>query len=299
MSPLPRRKKTSSSKQHGGPTGRFGRPRPAKRPSRPGLRPRVPAPPKPAASLPSAERVSGERLQKVLASAGLGSRRECEELITAGRVEVDGQVVAELGTRVDAESQEIRVDGEPIRVRRRLYFAVYKPRGVVSTSRDPAGRPRVIDLVPRQADRLYAVGRLDMNSEGLILVTNDGELANRLTHPRYGVQKTYRVMVAGEPSPEVLKQLREGVRLDVGVARVDSVKVKSRHGKSSVLEMVLSEGRNREIRRIMAKTGHKVMRLMRMAVGPVKLGPLGPGEVRKLTREEVESLRKLVRHGRA
>lgn len=296
MSPQPRRKKSSPRKQQGGPTGRFGRPRRAKKPA-PSAGKAVAPNRGPKRSTPS-EATSGERLQKVLAAAGLGSRRECEELITAGRVEVDGHVVSELGTRVEAEQQEVRVDGEPIRIRRRVYYAVNKPRGVVSTSRDPAGRPRVVDLIPRQTERLFAVGRLDLNSEGLILLTNDGELANRLTHPRYGVQKTYRVMVAGDPTAEVLKQLREGIRLDVGIARVDAVKVRSRHGKSSVLEMTLSEGRNREIRRIMAKTGHKVMRLMRTTVGPVKLGQLAPGEYRKLAREEVEELQKLVRRGR-
>src|SRR5688572_1482295 len=151
-----------------------------------------------------------ERLQKVLAAAGVGSRRDCEELIREGRVEVDRQVITELGTRVDPLRQEIRVDGEPLRRPQRLYFAVNKPMGVVTTNDDPSGRPRVIDLVPTD-ERVFAVGRLDRASEGLILVTNDGEFANRLTHPRYGVEKTYLVRVAGSPKQAELARLTKGV----------------------------------------------------------------------------------------
>ena len=146
------------------------------------------------------EHPPGDRLQKVLAAAGLGSRRQCEELITTGRVEVDRKVVTQLGTRVDPAAQDIRVDGESLSLGRRVYYAVNKPKGVVSTNRDPGRRPRVIDLVPNQDIRLFAIGRLDLNSEGLILVTNDGELANRLTHPRYGVQKVYLAQVVGRPA---------------------------------------------------------------------------------------------------
>ena len=154
---------------------------------------------------------AGQRLQKVLAAAGVGSRRQCEELITSGRVEVDRRVVTELGTRVDPARQEIRVDGETLSAARAVYYAVNKPTGVVSTNRDPSGRPRVIDLVPSRGARLFPVGRLDLNSEGLILVTNDGELANRLTHPRYEVPKTYVVQVAGKPEPETLAKICRGV----------------------------------------------------------------------------------------
>ena len=231
-----------------------------------------------------------ERLQKALAAAGLGSRRQCEELITAGRVEIDRRVVTELGTRVDA-AQEIRVDGVALRPAKLEYFAVNKPLGVVSTNRDPAGRPRVVDLLPPHGARLFAIGRLDLNSEGLILVTNDGELANRLTHPRYGVAKTYRVVVAGSPTPEVLRRLERGVRLAEGFARAERVEIKSRHKESTALEMVLREGKNREIRRILARVGHKVLRLTRTAVGPVRLGSLAPGEVRRLTHDEIRALR--------
>jgi 23S rRNA pseudouridine2605 synthase len=249
--------------------------------------------PRPAAA-PSPRRAEGERLQKVLAAAGLGSRRQCEELITTGRVEVDRQVVMELGTRVDPAEHEVRVDGQPLSFGKRVYYAVNKPRGVVSTDRDPAGRPRVVDLVPAKGMRLFAVGRLDLNSEGLILVTNDGELANRLTHPRYGIHKTYLVQVAGHPTPEILAKLQQGVHLAEGFARAEDVRIKTQHKDSTYLELVLREGRNREVRRLLARIGHKVMRLTRTAVGPVKLGRLPPGAARPLGRDEVRALKEAV-----
>lgn len=237
----------------------------------------------------------GERLQKVLAAAGFGSRRQCEELIVTGRVEVDRQVVTELGTRVDVGQQEIRLDGSVVPQTRRLYYAVNKPDGIISTNSDPSGRPRVIDLVPKATARLFSVGRLDLHSEGLILLTNDGELANRLTHPRYGVQKVYRVTVAGCPNRDVLDQLRRGIRLAEAWVQVPSLKIKSRQKQSAVLEMVLEEGRNREIRRVLAKVGHKVLRLERIAVGPIRLGGLESGECRPLSRQEIQALRKVAK----
>ena len=239
---------------------------------------------------PVADPQRGERLQKVLAAAGLGSRRQCEELIVAGRVEVDRRVVTELGTRVRPAEQQIRVDGVPLPATKLEYFVVNKPVGVVCTNRDPAGRPRVVDLVPSRDARLFTVGRLDLNSDGLILVTNDGALADRLTHPRYGIEKTYRATVAGHPDRDVLAALRRGIHLAEGVARAERVVVKSRHKESAVLELVLREGKNREIRRILARVGHKVLRLTRVAVGPIRLGSLPPGEARRLTREEVKKL---------
>jgi len=226
-----------------------------------------------------------------MAAAGIGSRRHCEELILAGRVEVDGEVVPKLGTRVDAERQEVRVDGTPLRSMRRVYYLVNKPVGVVSTNFDPAGRTRVIDLLPATKERLFTVGRLDRSSEGLMLVTNDGELANRLTHPRYGIEKTYHALVAGTPSAEVFESLRRGVHLAEGVARVVGIKAKRELKQSTLLEIVLAEGRNREIRRILAKVGHKVLRLKRVAVGPLRLKDIEPGQWRPLRREEIESLR--------
>ncbi|MEN6405822.1 MAG: pseudouridine synthase [Thermoguttaceae bacterium] len=235
---------------------------------------------------------SRERLQKVLAAAGLGSRRQCEELITAGRVEIDRRVVTELGTRVDPNVQQIRVDGVALTRPKLVYYAVNKPEGVLCTNRDPSGRPRVVDLVPERGARLFTIGRLDLHSDGLILVTNDGELANRLTHPRYGVSKTYRVVVAGHPARDVLDRLTQGVHLAEGVARAERVVVKSQHKDSAVLEMVLREGKNREIRRILARVGHKVERLTRIAVGPVRLASLPSGQWRRLTHEEVVALRR-------
>jgi 23S rRNA pseudouridine2605 synthase len=245
---------------------------------------------------PVGEHPSGERLQKVLAAAGLGSRRQCEELITTGRVEVDRKVVTQLGTRVDLDAHEIRVDGESLSLGRRVYYAVNKPKGVVTTNRDPGRRPRVIDIVPNQDIRLFAIGRLDMNSEGLILVTNDGELANRLTHPRYGVAKVYLAQVVGRPTPEVLDKLRRGVHLAEGIARVEEVRIESHQKESTWLEIVLREGINREIRRLLARVGHKVLRLVRVSVGPVRLGKLPPGASRPLAHEEIEALRTLVKN---
>jgi 23S rRNA pseudouridine2605 synthase len=171
-----------------------------------------------------------------------------------------------------------------------VYFAVHKPAGVVSTSRDPAGRPRVIDMLPPGGPRAYCVGRLDMSSEGLILVTNDGELANGLTHPRHGVEKVYEVHVAGHVERETLSRLQRGMHLAEGFAHAKQVRLKSSRRNSTILEMVLDEGRNREIRRLFARLGHKVERLRRVAVGPLRLGDLPAGAVRPLTRQEVRAL---------
>lgn len=243
------------------------------------------------AATPSGPPQAGERLQKVLAAAGIASRRECELLISEGRVDVDGEVVTELGTRVDPLKQTIRLDGEALKKPKPAYFAVNKPTGVVCTANDPSGRPRVIDLLPPEVGRVFNVGRLDMASEGLILVTNDGELANQLTHPRHGVEKLYHVKVAGAPTREALDTVRKGVYLDEGRVAFANVKIKSRRKNSTILEVVLDEGRNREIRRVLARVGHKVQELKRVAVGPVRLGEMPAGGYRPLTREEVRSLR--------
>lgn len=236
-----------------------------------------------------------ERLQKVLASAGLGSRRQCEELILAGRVEVDRQVVTQLGTRVDPARQEVRVDGTRLPRLRHVHYIVNKPPGVVSTNRDPAGRPRVIDMVPEGRARVYAVGRLDMSSEGLILVTNDGELANRLTHPKFGVEKTYHVLVAGTPTAAELGRLKKGVHLAEGTARALDVWIKSRRKQSTLLEMVLDEGRNREIRRMLARLGHRVLKLRRVAIAGLRFADVPMGASRRLTAEEVRQLERAAR----
>lgn len=236
-------------------------------------------------------------MQKVLASAGVASRRSCEEYILAGRVVVDGETVTKLGTRVDPQTQEISVDGVRLRKPRLVYYAVNKPVGIVSTNSDPSGRPRVIDLVPGNGQRLFTVGRLDKSSEGLILLTNDGELAQRLTHPQYEVEKTYDVVVAGSLSPAQAKEVERGVYLSDGLAQVAGLKVKNRGPKSTRLQMVLREGRNREIRRVLARVGHKVLQLRRVRIAGLSLGDLQPSEFRQLTAAEVSLLRRAV--GRA
>lgn len=233
---------------------------------------------------------SGVRLQKVLAVAGFGSRRECEELITDGRVEIDGKVADELGVRVDPQRQKIHVDGVLVKTPRMRYYVLNKPKGVLSTNRDPDGRPRAIDLVPEE-DRVFTVGRLDKESEGLLLLTNDGELANRLAHPRYGVSKTYLVAVQGSPDEETLRQLKEGVPLAEGIARIAQYKIRRKTSNFTELELTLQEGKNREVRRVFAKLGHKVLRLRRISLGPLRLGELPVGAHRLLTHEELEKLR--------
>jgi 23S rRNA pseudouridine2605 synthase len=232
-----------------------------------------------------------DRLQKILAHAGVGSRRHCEDLITAGRVLVDGRVVRELGTRVDPEKQKITVDGEPVRAERPVYWLVNKPRGYLCTNRDPARRPLALDLVPQVDQRVYTVGRLDEDSEGLLLLTNDGDLAFRLMHPRFGVEKTYQVLVAGFPNKEDVEKLLKGVWLAEGHVKAQSVKRMKSQKECTWLRIVLSEGKNREIRRMLARLNHKVLRLKRTALGPVELGHLAPGKARKLTGPELTALR--------
>ncbi len=232
-----------------------------------------------------------ERLQKILARAGLGSRRQCEELILQGRVTVDDRVVRELGSKADPETQEIRVDGERIRPEKPVYFLFYKPKGVLCTNYDPSGRLRVVDFFTGVAQRVFPVGRLDRASEGLMIVTNDGEFANLLTHPRHGVPKTYVVQVAGEPSDEDLKKLTKGIWLSDGRVRADQVRRLKRQGKSRWLEIVLSQGRNRQIRRMLARLGHKVMKLKRTKIGPISDPSLKPGQYRPLRPDELQALR--------
>ncbi len=234
-----------------------------------------------------------ERLQKVLAHAGIGSRRACEEVILQGRVTVDGQVVRELGTKVDPRRQQVAVDGQKIHQERTVYFAVNKPKGYVSTNYDPSGRPRVVDLLPEVPQRVYTVGRLDEMSTGLMILTNDGALANKLAHPKYGVEKVYRAVVAGTPDREVLTNLTEGVWLVEGKVRAHSARAIGTKGEATILELVLAEGKNREVRRMLAKLGHKVMTLIRTSVGPIGLKGLAPGAYRPLSSHEVDLLRKV------
>lgn len=238
------------------------------------------------------------RLQRLLAMAGAGSRRHCEEFITTGRVTVDGKTITELGARVDPDSQDVRLDGERLRINRRSYYMLNKPTGVLCTNRDPQGRTRVQDLFPKGHERLFTVGRLDENSQGLLLVTNDGDLAHRMAHPRFEVEKTYRVQVAGIPSREIVTQLEEGMYFSEGRFAAKSARLVKSKGQSAVLEIVLTEGQNREIRRLLARVGHKVQRLTRVGIGPLRLGELPVGQYRRLDPQEVQQLEKLSQGGR-
>ncbi len=235
----------------------------------------------------------GVRLQRFLASTGLGSRRRCEEYITAGRVSVDGEVKRDLGTRVDPHRQRVSVDGHAVRQEPLRYFVLNKPRGYLCTNSDPAGRPRAIDLIPAGKLRLFTVGRLDESSEGLILVTNDGELAHRLAHPRFQVPRTYAVQVAGRPTPEILASLKDGMFFQEGRFRLKWIRRTGSKGNSAFLEVGLDHGQNREIRRLFARVGHKVMRLKRVAFGPLTLSKLAEGRFRILTGPELKAVREL------
>jgi 23S rRNA pseudouridine2605 synthase len=233
-----------------------------------------------------------ERLNKLLAHAGVGSRRHCDELIAAGRVTVDGHPAREPGRRVDPAAHRVCVDETPVKLEQPVYWLLNKPRGYLCTNHDPAGRPRAIDLVPFVPQRVYTVGRLDENSEGLLLLTNDGDLANHLMHPRFGVEKTYQVLVAGSPTNDDLRRLLEGVYLAEGRVRARKVKRLKSQGESTWLKVVLCEGKNREIRRMLARLNHKVLRLRRVAIGPVKLDRLRSGKARRLKPDEIDVLRR-------
>jgi 23S rRNA pseudouridine2605 synthase len=232
----------------------------------------------------------GERLQKLLARAGFGSRRACEQLIAAGRVVVDDNV-AILGARAHPATARISVDGVPVVVdSTRVYWLLNKPAGYVTTARDPQGRPTVVELVPNEP-RAFPVGRLDLETEGLLLLTNDGELAELLTHPRHGVEKQYLAEVEGVPSPFALRALRQGVELDDGPARAVRAQVVQRSDAGvSALEIVLKEGRKRIVRRMCAEVGHPVRRLVRTRIGPLTDSKLAPGAHRALTPVEVRAL---------
>ena len=231
----------------------------------------------------------GERLQKALARAGVGSRRAVEELIAAGRVRVNG-TPAVLGRRVDVRKDKVEVDGSPVPLDAELiYYLVNKPEGVVSTAADPQGRPTVVELVDPGV-RVWPVGRLDVATEGAILLTNDGELTMRLTHPRYEVPKSYLVEVAGPMGGRARRELARGVALDDGRTRPARVEVIDTGARGSVVEITISEGRNRQVRRMMEAVGHPVRRLVRTSIGPLKLGRLKPGTARRLSPAEVRTL---------
>lgn len=268
--------------------GRGGQPRPP-RAGRPTRTTRAPEPQR------DVHDPEGVRLQKVLASAGLGSRRACEDLITAGRVTVDGVPVVELGVRVDPAKAAIHVDGMRVQLDTSLVtIALNKPLGVVSTMHDPDGRPSLAEFVKNREERLFHVGRLDAETEGLILLTNDGELANRLAHPSHEVPKTYFAEVEGRVHPSLGKQLQKGIELEDGVVTVDSFRIVDQTQQASLVELVLHEGRNRVVRRIFDEVGFPVTRLVRTQIGPIKLGDLRPGRTRVLGKTELGTLMALV-----
>jgi len=235
------------------------------------------------------------RIQKLLSAAGVASRRGVEQLVLEGRITVNGKPVSEIPCFVDADADRICVDGRRVRTRderRKVYFLLNKPRGVVCTQSDPQGRPKAVDLVPPVGRRVYCVGRLDVASSGLILLTNDGELTQYLTHPRHGVAKTYEVQVDGRLTGEQIARLKRGVYLDGRRLAPAAIKVLRKAPERSLLEITLTEGRNREIRRILARLGHKVRRLKRTAIGPVRQRGLKPGSFRELTARELTQLRR-------
>jgi 23S rRNA pseudouridine2605 synthase len=242
--------------------------------------------------------MASERLQKILAEAGIASRRACERLMLDGRVRVNGRVVTELGSRADPETDSISVDGEPVVVTPRLvYLVLNKPPGYVTTARDEQGRPTVMDLVYKTRERVFPVGRLDMESEGLLLLTNDGELAQRLTHPSHQVEKEYLALVRGTPNAEALRRLRRGVSLE---GRRTAPATAELAGKSeglpappgrAWLRLVLREGRKRQARLMCEQVGHPVEQLIRVRIGPLRLRGLVRGRVRELTPAEIERIR--------
>ncbi|MCL1922716.1 MAG: rRNA pseudouridine synthase [Propionibacteriaceae bacterium] len=233
----------------------------------------------------------GIRLQKVIAGAGLASRRVAEEMIVDGRIEVNGRVVTELGTRVDPEVDVIRLDGSRIPTQRhRVYLALNKPTGVISTMDDPQGRPTLTDFLPRKSSRLFHVGRLDVDTEGLIILTNDGDFAQRLSHPSFEIDKVYMAEVEGSMSNQDLKSLDKGVYLDDGFIKPDKVKLVSRSGPKTLVEITIHSGRNRVVRRMLEAVGYPVVRLARTKVGPIQLGKLPSGQTRELSVEETGKL---------
>lgn len=231
-----------------------------------------------------------ERIQKALARAGFGSRRACEELILDGRVTLEGRVVT-LGDKVDPETQAVAVDGVTVNLDPNIrYYALHKPAGIVTTMKDPQGRPDIRGLLPTDGPRVFPVGRLDRDSEGLLLLTNDGDLANRLMHPSFGIEKEYLAEVEGTPTPKHLARLRAGVELEDGPARAARAKIVAASGNRGAVRLVMTEGRKREVRRMLEAVGLPVTRLVRLRIGGVRLGRLPPGAHRELTLDEVLAL---------
>lgn len=237
----------------------------------------------------SPERLGPERLQKALARAGLGSRRACEDLIRAGRVTVNGSV-AELGSRVDPDADVVSLDGVRVPIAPELvYIALHKPHGVMTTASDPQGRRTVMDFVPNEP-RVFPVGRLDFDSSGLLILTNDGDLANRISHPRYGIPKTYVAEVKGTTDKGVARRLVRGVTLDDGQAKADDARIQAASRGRAILEVTVREGRNRLVRRMFEAIGLEVTNLVRISIGDVRLGRLREGDWRKLRPQEIRGL---------
>lgn len=231
-----------------------------------------------------------ERLQKILAQAGIASRRKCEDLITSGRVLVDGQVITELGFKVNAQLQQIRVDGKPIQMERKVCILLHKPTSRITSVSDPEGRKTVMELMGGVVERVYPVGRLDYDTSGLLLMTNDGDLTQRLLHPSFHVEKTYRTTVLGMIDKEIVRKLETGIHLEDGVTAPAQVRILRQHPKESVVELTIHEGRNRQIRRMFEMLDLPVKRLKRIAFGPLILGTLATGNWRYLSAEESKLL---------
>jgi pseudouridine synthase len=236
--------------------------------------------------------MAGQRLQKVLAAAGVDSRRKCEELILSGQVRVNRKVVDTLPTFVDPEKDAITVSGKKIRAAQKVYFLLNKPKGVICTNSDPRGRKKAIDLV-RSRERVFCVGRLDADTTGLIILTNDSELTNKLTHPRYGISKTYVVRINGEISGEQVEKLKKGIWLSEGKTGRASVKILKHKRNESLIEITIRQGLNRQVRRMLAKVGLPVISLMRTRIGRLTIRGLGVGKFRTLTKAEVAHLKKI------
>ena len=236
--------------------------------------------------------MSEMRLQKYLAMQGVASRRRCEELIVGGRIDVNGKPVLVLGTKIDPERDTVAVDGERLRATRRFYVALHKPKGVVCTAQDPAGRPRAIDLVAEVPARLFPIGRLDADIEGLLLLINDGDFAQRVTHPRFAIEKTYRITMKGEPNGDALEKLRQGVWLAEGKTTAARIHVLRKTREATTFTLTIPEGKNREVHRMLARVGLPVTRLLRDQIGAVRLGTLKRGEWRLLSPAEIDALRR-------
>jgi len=297
-SDAPRKRSTSSTSQRRSAAGRGSAPTGGNAPQRGSsgnTKPSQPTRLPPARDKPTIKvdvhDPDGVRLQKLLAAAGVGSRRTCENLITAGRVTVDGHLVTELGVRIDPDKQTVHVDGSRVQLdESRIYLAFNKPLGVVSTMSDDLGRPCVGDFVSNRKERLFHVGRLDADTEGLLLLTNDGELAQRLQHPSYGVVKTYVAQIPGPVPRDLGKRLRAGIELEDGPVKIDSFKLVDSAPGKALVEVQLHEGRKHIVRRLLEAVGHPVVTLVRTDVGPIRLGDLRSGRMRSLNRPEISQL---------